>query len=78
MGKQLSRRLSIADEIVIDEIEPSRRFAFKQLVELCRYLRGRFQARVATVEIGDVAKFAHVRTAAGELYADQEITFEFR
>lgn len=62
--QQIERRLSVADEIVIDEIDRARHPAFQQLVEFGDDLLRRLQTRIAAVKTGDVAEFALVRAPA--------------
>ncbi|MEY9448104.1 ribosomal protein S3 [Bradyrhizobium diazoefficiens] len=64
MRQQVHRRLAIADEIVVDEIDRVGHAAFAQAIELGDDLLRRLDARVAAVEAGDVAELALIGTAA--------------
>ena len=52
MRQQIERRLAVADEIVVDEIDRAGHSAFAQLVEFGDDLLRRLQARIAAVEPG--------------------------
>jgi hypothetical protein len=73
MRQQIQRRLAVADEIVVDEIDRVGHAAFAQLVELGDDLLRRLQARIAAVEAGDVAELALIGTAARILDAAEQI-----
>jgi hypothetical protein len=64
MRQHLARRLAIADEIVVDEIDHRRMAALRHDgVELGSELRRRFQSRLPAVERRDVAKLAAIWAA---------------
>jgi hypothetical protein len=73
MRQQIERRLAVADEIVVDEIDRVGDAAFAQLVEFGDDLLRRLQARIAAVEAGDVAEFALIGAAARILDAAEKI-----
>jgi hypothetical protein len=64
MGQQINRRLSVADEIVVDEIDRTADSAFEQFVEFGGDLLRRLQPRITTIQAGDVAEFSLIGTAA--------------
>ena len=70
-------RLAVADEIVVDEIDDTRRVRLRDhCVEFADDLLGRFQARLAAVKRRDVAEFAAIGTAAGELDRREQIPLQ--
>ena len=78
MRQQVQRRLAVADEIVVDEINRASDAAFAQFVEFGDDLLRRLQARVAAIEAGDVAELALIGTAARILDAAEEVFLHFR
>ena len=76
MRQQLERRLAVADEIVVDEIDRAGDAALDQLVEFGDHLLRRLQARIASVEARNVAELALIRTAARILDAAEEVALD--
>src|SRR5439155_8353961 len=72
MRQQIKRGLSVADEIVIDEIHRAGHPAFEQFVEFGGDLLRRLETRVAAVETGNVAELALIGATAGILYAAEK------
>ena len=64
MRQQIQRCFSVADEVVVDEIDRIRHTAFAQSVELGDDLLRGLDARIAAVQPRYVAEFALVGTAA--------------
>ena len=74
MRQQIARRLAVADEVVVDEIDRLRMRRLRQhAFELGDDLLRRLEARHAAVKAGDVAELALVGAAAGELDAADQI-----
>src|SRR6185437_15720407 len=73
MRQELECRLSVSDEIVVDEIDRAGDAAFEQLVQFGRDLLGRLQARVAAVQSRNIAEFALIGTTARILDAAEKI-----
>ncbi len=76
MRQQIQRRLAVADEIVVDEIDRVGHSAFAQLVEFGDDLLRRLETRIAAVQSRDVAEFALIGTAARILDAAEEILLD--
>ena len=77
MRQQIARRFAVADEIVVDKIDHRRMIRLgHEGVELGKKLLGRLEARLAAIEGRNVAEFAPVWTAAGELERADEIARE--
>ena len=73
MRQQVERRLSVADEIVVDEIHRASHPALEQFVELGDDLLRRLEPRIAAVQSGDVAEFALIWATARILDRTEEI-----
>ena len=77
MRQHLARRLAVADEIVVDEIDHRRMRGLRHHgVELGGNLLRCLQTRLPAVKRGDVAELAAIWTAAGELQTADQITAE--
>jgi hypothetical protein len=77
MRQHLARRLAVADEIVVDEIDERRIAALRQHgVELGGELLRRFQPRLPAVQRRYVAELAAIGTAAGELQRAEQIAIK--
>ena len=76
--QHLAHGALVGDEIVVDEIDRRGQAAGHELVELGANLLGGLVSRDAAVERRDVAEFALVRTAAGELDAAEQIAVDLR
>src|ERR1700690_3841189 len=75
--KKFLERLFVADQVVIDKIDMAAKAEREQPVELGEHLRVGLGARVAAVELDDVAEFAGERAAARILHADVKVMLEF-
>jgi hypothetical protein len=77
MRQHLLGGLAVADEIVVDEIQRVRRVRLgEHEVELGNDLLRRFHARLAPVKAGDVAEFAGIGAARGELHGAEQVAAE--
>jgi len=72
VGQELERRLLVADEVVVDEVDTGRSSGH-DLVELGQHLGRRLEPRILAIERGDVAELARVRAAARELDVSEEV-----
>ena len=73
MRQQVKRGLTVANKIVVDEIDRADDAALQQLVQLGDNLLRPLQARVAAVQPGNIAEFALIGAATGILDAAEEI-----
>jgi hypothetical protein len=64
MRQQIERRLAVADEIVIDEIDRTRDSACEQFVEFGGDLLRGLETRIAAIEARDIAEFALIGATA--------------
>src|SRR5260370_7577254 len=76
MRQQVDRRLPVADEIVVDEIDGVGRSAFAQPVELGDDLLRRLETRIAAIESRYIAEFALIGATARILDAAEKIPFD--
>ena len=76
MRQQVDRRLPVADEIVVDEIDGVGHSAFAQPVELGDDLLRRLEPRIAAIESRDIAEFALIGATAGILDAAEKVPFD--
>src|SRR3984957_11950271 len=77
MRQKIARGFAVADEIVIDKIDHRRMIRLgDEGIELGKKLLGQLEARLAAIEGRNVAEFAPIRAAAGELERADEIARE--
>jgi hypothetical protein len=67
MWQQLARRLLVADEIVVDEIDRGLDPNGEQRVELCDDLLRGFEPRLTPVKCRNITELTAIRAAAREL-----------
>ena len=77
MRQHLARRLAVADEIIVDEIDHGGVAPLRQHgVELGGQLLRRLQPRLPAVQRRDIAELAAIGAAAGELQRAEQIAVE--
>src|SRR3984957_3302306 len=77
MRQHVPRRLTIADEVVVDKIQAGRmRFLRQNEIELADQLLRGFHPRLAPVQVGYIAKLAQVRASRGKLQGPEQILVE--
>src|SRR5580692_2350797 len=77
MRQHFPRRLTIADEIVVDEVETRRPALLRQdKIQLADQLPRRFHPGLAPVQVGYIAKFALVRAPGRELQCAEQVFVE--
>src|SRR3984957_14825483 len=77
MRQQIARRFAVADEIVVDQINDRRMASLGHKgVEFGKKLFGRLESRLPPIQGRNVAEFAPIWAAAGELERSDEIARE--